>query len=184
VRPPASLIPPPAPRTPRHRRRPQSSKRRFAVCVRSLARERPSCGGPLDHALLRHQLAVRSAPVGPACANVTRRTSAPLCIEARAFLDPADLGVPFIRCLLETETVSSWPASFPSEGPLPALDHCNRRQRSRLATGTGSFLQEESTGKEPQAHHVLVRQLEGYWVERILTERPQFLRERPSVGLD
>ena len=54
------------------------------------------------------------------------------------------------------------PAPLPSEGPLPALDQRNRRQRSRLATRTGSLLQQESTGKEPQAHHVVVRELEGY----------------------
>jgi hypothetical protein len=47
-----------------------------------------------------------------------------------------------------------------------------------------SFLQEESAGKEPQAHDVLVGQPKGYRVERILTERPQFFGKRPSVGLD
>jgi len=32
-------------------------------------------------------------------------------------------------------------------------------------------------GKEPQAHHVLVGQLEGHRVKRILAEGPQFRRE-------
>lgn len=110
--------------------------------------------------------------------------STPLFIEARAVLDPGDLGVPFFRCLLETKTVSLPPPALAGEGSLVALNHCNRRQRRRLATGSGSFLQEEAPGKEPQAHHVLVGQLEGYRRERILTERPEFFGERPSVGLD
>jgi hypothetical protein len=73
----------------------------------------------------------------PKCVNA-------LFIEARAVLDPGDLGVPFFRRLLKTEAVSLRPAPFASEGPLIALNHRNRRQRSRLATRTGSFLQEES----------------------------------------
>jgi hypothetical protein len=76
------------------------------------------------------------------------------------------------------------PAPFAGEGPLIAFNHHNRRQRSRLATGTGSFLHEESPRKEPQANHVLVGQPQGDWVERILTERPQFFGKRPSVGLN
>jgi hypothetical protein len=35
-----------------------------------------------------------------------RRTSTPLFTEARALLDPGNLGVPFFRRLLETEAVS------------------------------------------------------------------------------
>jgi len=51
-----------------------------------------------------------------------------------------------------------------------ALNHLNRRQRSGLATRSGSLLQEKSARKEPQAPYVLVRKVEGYRVERILTE--------------
>jgi len=76
------------------------------------------------------------------------------------------------------------PPPFAGQGPSVALNHRNRRQRNRLATGSGSFLQEEAASKEPQAHHLLVGQLEGCRGEGILTERPQFFGKRPSVGLN
>jgi len=134
----------------------------------------------------RERIATRQTddPPGPAFGNVTRGVSAPLLIEARAVLDPGDLGVTFFRRLLEAEAVSLRPSPFASEGPLIAFNHHNRRERSRLATGTGSFLHQESARKEPQPNHVLVGQPQGDWVERILTERPQFFGKRPSVGLN
>lgn len=134
--------------------------------------ERRSLVRSKNHALIAAQ-ELESCPASP-----------PLLREARALLKAGDLGVPFLRRLIESETVRLRPTAFPSEASFSALDYRNCRQRGGLTTGTGLLAQEKSPGEQPQANDVLVRQLEGQRVKRILAERPQFLRDRPSVGFD
>src|SRR5262245_27760991 len=107
--------------------------------------------------------------------------SPPLLRKARAVLDAGDLGVPLLRRLLETETVRLRSTSIASEGPFLAFNHRNRRECGGLATRTGPLIQEEFPGEQPQPNHVVVRQPEGYRVHRVLTERPQFFGNRPSI---
>jgi len=65
----------------------------------------------------------------PKCVNATCHKSSG-CPRSGRFR-----AIPFFRRLLKTETVSLRPAPFASEGPLVALNHRNRRQRSRRRNG-------------------------------------------------
>jgi hypothetical protein len=85
---------------------------------------------------------------------------------------------------VEIGTIGLSSASRVRELLSPTFDYLNGRQSSGFSRGSGLSMQGQPSGQDPDTDHLLVIHPQRRAVERILTERPQFLRKSPFVDLD